>query len=121
MDASSTPEMNKLVNNIYKFIEAAESEQVVDDYEAQFKLHFPINESEVLDSRFKRPKIRSEYSIAHQAGVGSITKHFGIPSEAFAENVKAGFKVYFVVSFHEWKQTLPSACTQYLQLAVPLV
>jgi len=97
VDVGSTPETDKLVKNIFRFIEDAESEQVLDDFEAQFNLHFPRDESEILDSRFKRPRFRSLYSIGHQAGLGTITKHFGLASEAFGENLKAGYKVNVVV------------------------
>lgn len=97
VDTGSTPETDKLVKNIFRFTEDAESEQVLDDFEAQFNLHFPRDESEILDFRFKRPRFRSLYSIGHQAGLGTITKHFGLASEALGENLKAGYKVNIVV------------------------
>lgn len=116
MDFSSTSETDKLVKNIFRFIEDAESEQVLHDFEAQFNLHFPRDESEVVDSKFKRPRFRSLYSIGHQAGLGTITKHFGLASEAFGDNVKAGFKVnitllHNALAFH-------SLCSQYTHVFI---
>lgn len=97
MDVSSIPEKEKIAKNIFRFLEDAESEQAIDDCEAQFNLHFPIDESEVADCGFKRPRFRSLYSIGHQAGLGKITKYFGLTSEAFGDNVKAGYKVNLAV------------------------
>lgn len=97
VDVGNTPETDKLVKNIFRFIEDAESEQVLDDFEAQFNLHFPRDESEILDYRFKRPRFRSLYSIGHQAGLGTITKHFGLASEALGENLKVGYKKHDVL------------------------
>ncbi|KAG0613972.1 hypothetical protein M758_6G142000 [Ceratodon purpureus] len=89
---SSIPEKVKIAENIFRFLEDAESEQAIDDCEAQFNLHFPVDESEITDCGFKRPRFRSLYSIGHQAGLGKITKYFGLTSEAFGDNVKAGYK-----------------------------
>ena len=111
MDASSIPEKDKVVKNIFRFLEDAESEQAIDDCEAHFNLHFPIDESEVADCGFKRPRFRSLYSIAHQAGLGKITKCFGLTSEAFGDNVKAGFKVNIIVLLLLYE----ALCTVYVQ------
>lgn len=90
-------EKEKIIKNVLRCLEDAESEQAIDDCESQFNLHFPVDASEAADCGFKRPRFRSLYSIGHQAGLGNFTKHFGLTSEAFGDNVKAGYKVNVVV------------------------
>jgi transcription elongation factor SPT6 len=58
VDVSSIPEKDNIAKNIFRFLEDAESEQALDDCEAQFNLRFPIDESEVADCGFKRPRFR---------------------------------------------------------------
>lgn len=87
------PEKDNLFKRILRSLADAESEQAVGDCEAQFNLHFPTVEVDMVDRGFKRPKCRSSYSCAHDAGLGSITKYFGLTSEAFGDNLKAGHKV----------------------------
>lgn len=87
------PEKDNLFKRILRSLADAESEQAVGDCEAQFNLHFPTVEVDMVDRGFKRPKCRSSYSCAHDAGLGSITKYFGLTSEAFGDNLKAGHKM----------------------------
>ena len=98
VDIDSTPEKDNIAKNIFRFLEEAESEQAIDDCEAQFNLHFPVDESKGTDCGFKRPRFRTLYSIGQQAGLGKITKYFALTSEAFGDNVKAGYKVSIVFS-----------------------
>ena len=116
---SSIPEKVKIAENIFRFLEDAESEQAIDDCEAQFNLHFPVDESEITDCGFKRPRFRSLYSIGHQAGLGKITKYFGLTSEAFGDNVKAGYKVNIVFLLLYEALTLHNTCTQLIQWVRP--
>jgi transcription elongation factor SPT6 len=87
------PEKDELVDKIFRALSDAQSEQVVDDCDAKFNLHFPPDEIEVVDGGFKRPTRRSLYSICRKAGLGAVAKEFGLAPDLFGENLQATYKV----------------------------
>lgn len=69
-------------------LDETHSELGVDDVEAKYHLHFPADEVQINQGQFKRPKRRSRYSVCRQAGLGSVSKCFGLTAEQFGENLK---------------------------------
>lgn len=76
--------LNKEVfRSVNEALEEAESEREVDDVDAKFNLHFPIDEVETGEGQFKRPKRKSLYSIGSKAYLWEVVNKFGISSEQF--------------------------------------
>lgn len=85
-------------------LDETHSELGVDDVEAKYHLHFPADEVQINQGQFKRPKRRSRYSVCRQAGLGSVSKCFGLTAEQFGENLKDKVAVFRLYS-HAWQSS----------------
>ncbi|KAI7755110.1 hypothetical protein M8C21_025980, partial [Ambrosia artemisiifolia] len=72
----------KLFDSITKSLKVAESEREVDDVDLKFNLHFPPGDV-VDETKFKRPKRKSQYSICCKSGLWEVASKFGYSSEEF--------------------------------------
>jgi hypothetical protein len=88
------PEKDALVKKIVRAVEEAQSEQAVDDCDSKFNLHFPLDEVDISESGFKRPKRLSLYSMCRKAGLNAVAKHFGLAPHLLGENLQATYKVF---------------------------
>ncbi|KAJ0797991.1 putative tex-like protein, HTH domain superfamily [Helianthus annuus] len=73
----------KLFDSITKSLEVAESEREVDDVDLKFNLHFPPGDAVVDETKFKRPKRKSQYSVCCKSGLWEVASVFGYSSEEF--------------------------------------
>eukprot|EP00850_Spirogloea_muscicola_P001600 SM000006S19365 [mRNA] locus=s6:355783:364919:- [translate_table: standard] len=74
----------------------AQSEQALEDLDAKFNLQFPPEETEQMQSVFKRPKKRTLYSVYRKLGLGSLAKQFGLTAEQLAASLEEMYKQHEV-------------------------
>ncbi|RVW76552.1 Transcription elongation factor SPT6-like [Vitis vinifera] len=80
--------LNKeLFKSISNSLKNAESEIEVDDVNLKFNLHFPLDEVNVSQGQFKRPKRKSHYKVCSNAGLWEVAAKFGCNSEQFGLQV----------------------------------
>lgn len=92
-DALNDTAKEDLLTKLLVALDDAQSEVALDDVDVKFNLHFPADDVEAEQGQFKRPKRRSLYSVCRKAGLGNVTKYFGLSPEQFGENLQAMYKV----------------------------
>ncbi|KAI7754331.1 hypothetical protein M8C21_009073, partial [Ambrosia artemisiifolia] len=75
--------IQKLFDSIAKSLKGAESELEIDDVDLKFNLHFPPADDVVDETRFKRPKRKSQYSVCCESGLREFASKFGYSPEEF--------------------------------------
>lgn len=90
----------QLFESITKSLNIAESEIEVNDVGSKFNLHFPPDDVDVDEGKYKRPTRKSLYSSCSKSGLREVASKFGLGSEQFGLQLSLGKTVSLFIDFH---------------------
>ena len=81
-----------IIDEIFKNLQDAESEECINDLDAKLNLHFPPEAMKPI-GQYKRPKRHSYYTMCCRSGLANLGKQFLLTPEQECENLQAKQKV----------------------------